>query len=111
MPEYSSCRATSSQPYEHQGTDYYWKIGIVLPNVDFVYEKLLGAVEVSQPHQFEDIGYMCHFQDPEGFKIELLQQTFGKRGENEGDRAAPFQGANIGQITLRCGSLVFRYLP
>jgi predicted enzyme related to lactoylglutathione lyase len=32
------------------------------------------GVSVSQPRQFEDIGYMVHILDPAGCTIELLQQ-------------------------------------
>lgn len=101
------CRAESRQSvYEHKGTDYYWKIGITLPNVDTAYKKLCTALRISQPCQFQDIGYMCHLQDPEGFNIELLQHTFeGNRGaQSECDEVTPFSGARVGQITLRCFS-------
>ena len=65
--------------YTHRRSDRYWKIGITLPNVDMACAQLRKAgVEVSQPRQFGEIGYMCHLEDPEGFSIELLQHRFGR---------------------------------
>ncbi|MCG7520640.1 VOC family protein [Ruegeria sp. Ofav3-42] len=94
--------------YTHDRGQRYWKIGITLPDVDlaaaFLREK---GVEVSEPKQFLDIGYMCHLSDPEGFVIELLQHDFeGNRPENGADPAAPFAQARVGQITLRTGDIV-----
>lgn len=90
--------------YRHAPTDRYWKIGITLPNVDIAHAQLTAAgVVVSQPHQFRDIGYMCHLNDPEGFQIELLQHDFqANRPASAGDRNLSLGGgARIGQITLR----------
>ncbi|MBO9450586.1 VOC family protein [Tropicibacter sp. R16_0] len=85
----------------------YWKIGITLPNVDLAVDALRAAgVEVSDPRQFLDIGYMAHLSDPEGFVIELLQHDFeGNRPDDAGDAKAPFAQACIGQITLRTGNI------
>ena len=60
-------------------------------------------MQVSEPRQFLDIGYMCHLRDPEGFQIELLQHDFAKnRPAGAGDAGKPLGGgAVIGQITLR----------
>lgn len=98
------CRADSpSITYEQKKSDYYWKIGITVPNVDLAYEKLRSEdVLVSVPHQFEDIGYMCHLTTPEGFTVELLEHTFeGNRSENAGDKKSPFSEARVGMVTLR----------
>ncbi|MEX0318149.1 MAG: VOC family protein [Ruegeria sp.] len=94
--------------YTHDRGQRYWKIGITLPNVDLATDYLRKqGVEVSDPHQFLDIGYMCHLADPEGFVIELLQHDFeGNRPKGAGDAARPFAGARIGQITLRTGDIV-----
>ncbi len=94
--------------YAHRRIDRYWKIGITLPNVDIAYEQLRdGGVAVTKPRQFGDIGYMCHLDDPEGFKIELLQHDFeGNRSGQAGDRTSLLGGgARIGQITLRTARL------
>ena len=95
---------------EHVATrdERYWKIGITLPNVDLAVAQLRTAgIEVSDPRQFLDIGYMAHLSDPKGFSIELLQWDFeGNRPEGAGDPAQPLGGdARIGQITLRTGDM------
>lgn len=90
--------------YEHSSQDDYWKIGITVPNVDIAHTQLTAAgIEVSTPHQFRDIGYMCHLSDPAGLQIELLQHDFeGNRPAAAGDSSRPLGGgARIGQITLR----------
>ena len=91
--------------YTHQPGDRYWKIGITLPNVDVAHGQLHDAgVQVSEPHQFGDIGYMCHLSDPDGFSIELLQHHFEtNRPSGLGDTDQRLGGgAQIGQVTLRC---------
>jgi catechol 2,3-dioxygenase-like lactoylglutathione lyase family enzyme len=88
----------------HSRADRYWKIGITLPNVDMAVAQLRErGVEVSDPRQFQDIGYMCHLADPAGYQIELLQHDFaGNRPSGAGDEAALLGGgALVGQITLR----------
>ena len=100
--------ATPGNRYTHRRSDRYWKIGVTLPNVDMACAQLRKAdVEVSQPRQFGEIGYMCHLEDPEGFSIELLQHRFGAQGsEGAGDPKKPLGGgARIGQVTLRVADL------
>ena len=68
------------------------------------YEQLCrGGIKVSEPGQFQDIGFMCHLTDPAGFSIELLQHTFQDEALTQrGDAALPLGGgASLGQITLR----------
>ena len=96
--------SSSATPYIHDPLDEYWKIGITLPNLDMAFEQLTRAgISVTPPRQFLDIGYMCHFTDPEGFQIELLQHTFeGQQRTFPGDPDMPLGGGGqIGQITLR----------
>ena len=98
----------TSDPYVHDASDEYWKIGITLPDVDMAFEQLSrSGVAVTQPRQFLDIGYMCHLTDPEGFQIELLQHTFeGQPRTVPGNPDLPLGGgARIGQITLRTAEL------
>ena len=86
----------------------YWKIGITLPNLDIAQAQLRAAgLEVSDPHQFGDIGYMCHLRDPEGWPIELLQHDFqDRRADGLGNPDLPLGGgAGIGQITLRSADM------
>lgn len=93
--------------YSHDGGQRYWKIGITVPDVDLAAAHLRRhGVEVSDPKQFLDIGYMCHLKDPQGFVIELLQHDFqGNRPDHAADPADPFARACIGQITLRTGDI------
>lgn len=96
--------AASDQPYQHDPHDRYWKIGITLPNIEFAASQLRAAgISISTPAQFQDIGMMCHLDDPEGFKIELLQHTFaGEPPTASCDQNSLLGGgARIGQITLR----------
>lgn len=99
-------QAQSNTKYTHCRSDRYWKIGITLPNVDIAHAQLCEAgLAVSAPRQFENIGYMCHLEDPEGFSIELLQHRFGVE-DTEGDPEKPLGGgARIGQVTLRAKNL------
>lgn len=99
---------TGGGAYRHNRTDRYWKIGITLPNVDLAYDQLRNVgLDVSEPKQFLDIGYMCHLSDPDGFQIELLQHDFHEnRPADAGDTELPLGGdARIGQITLRTGNI------
>lgn len=93
--------------YTHDRGQRYWKIGITLPDVDLAVDHLRSqGVEVSDPRQFLDIGYMAHLADPEGFVIELLQHDFeSNRPDGAGDPNTPFAQACIGQITLRTGDI------
>ncbi len=94
----------SPAAYSHHANDHYWKIGITLPNIDLAYAQLKAkGINVTEPRQFRDIGYLCHITDPEGFQVELLQHTFeGQPRTSDGDEKLPLGGgARIGQITLR----------
>ncbi|MEM8863466.1 MAG: VOC family protein, partial [Chloroflexota bacterium] len=84
--------------------DGYWKIGITLEDVDLARESLLQTgVEVSEPRQFRDIGYLCHLADPDGHSIELLQHTFNKNEPPSMLNSAYVLNTRptFGQITLR----------
>lgn len=97
-------QADTGQSMTPRDTDLYWKIGITLPDLMLAYEKLRrDGIEVSEPTQFQDIGFMCHLTDTAGFGIELLQHTFEDEALTQrGDAALPLGGgATLGQITLR----------
>ncbi len=82
--------------YSPKDNDAYWKIGVTLSDVDSERERLRqNGIEVTEPIQFHDIGYLCHLDDPDGYTIELLQHTF--------EDSPPAQGADrtLGQISLR----------
>lgn len=89
-------------PHEATKDARYWKIGLTMPDLDRAVAHLDRLRwPVSRPHQFLDIGYMCHLTDPSGLPIELLQQGFEGRG------AAGLPGHDIGaqarlaHLTLR----------
>jgi len=70
------CRDAVYEPGEN---DLYWKIGITLADVDLARERLnTRGIEVTEPCQFHDIGYLCHLEDPDGYCIELLQHQFAR---------------------------------
>ena len=76
--------------------------------MDITHAQLRRAgVAVSDPAQFNEIGYMCRLCDSAGFSIELLQHSFlGNRDNGDGDPSKPLGGgARIGQITLRVSDL------
>ena len=58
---------------------------------------------MTEAAQFQDVGYLCHLRDPNGFSIELLQHTFEKNfsAVTPDDSLALGQPAVIGQITTR----------
>ena len=98
--------ATGSAAYTPSKQDRYWKIGIMVPKLDLAHSILVSqGLSVSAPHLFEDIGYMCHLEDPEGFQIELLQQTFPDAPTTLGYLLSDTVFSSIGQITLRTQDL------
>ena len=65
------------------------------PNVDIAHAQLSAKPGSGSAPRISssDIGYMCHFRDPEGFGIELLQHHFeGNRPPNAGDPTLPLGG-------------------
>jgi len=93
-----------SKKYRSSQDSCYWKIGICIADVDLARQKIIKqGTPVSPPNQFQEIGYLCHLQDPSGFTIELLQQTFQKNfvKPEEEPGLTLGQSAVIGQITTR----------
>ena len=94
--------------YAPTDNDLYWKIGITLADVDLARERLIASrIEVSEPCQFHDIGYLCHLEDPDGYCIELLQHRFARnfvrRPSNDG---YPLGGeAMIGQVSINVSDI------
>lgn len=93
-------------------SDVYWKIGLSLADVDTARSQLMShGVDVTQPRQFRDIGYLCHLNDPFGYSIELLQRDFQHNFCS--DRIKSFlnptlalhQQTHMGQITLRVSDI------
>lgn len=92
--------------YAHRPSDFYWKIGITVGNLDCAVRHLQQFdVSISKPEQFRDIGYLCHVTDPNGFRIELLQQGF-IGNEQPLPRGHPIASqATLAHLTLRTNSL------
>ncbi len=96
----------SVTPYVSTREDLYWKIGITVQDLDHAVAYLRERNwPVSTPHQFRDIGYLCHLQDPQGFNVELLQQGF--QGAHRPAPAGHPIGAQatLAHITLRVTDL------
>ena len=72
----------AERAYAPNERDLYWKLGITLHDLDHAVSFLRSRhYDVTEPHQFRDIGYMCHLRDPKGFAIEFLQH--GLQGNTE----------------------------
>lgn len=92
--------------YRSRASDFYWKIGITLRNLDMAVAFLRSkGIQVSDPHQFHDIGYMSKIIDPNGFIIELLQQGFEGNEKQLGTGHAIGSQATLAHITLRVTDL------
>lgn len=58
--------------YQESENDGYWKTGVTIEDVDLARQRLIeGGIEVTEPCQFYDIGYLGHLKDPDGYCIEL----------------------------------------
>lgn len=93
----------AEQPYQPTRNDTYWKIALAVPNIEQAHAALTAkGVEVSHPQQFRDIGYLAHFQDPEGFTIELIEHWFqGNRPADQRDTVPFGAGTCLNLLTLR----------
>ncbi|MFT5470609.1 MAG: lactoylglutathione lyase [Verrucomicrobiales bacterium] len=97
-----------SARYDPTVQDAYWKIGISIADVDIAREQLLKQnIEVTQPQQFLDIGYLCHFDDPDGYCIELLQHRFESNHRPRPPVESEPLGNKpiIGQVSLNVASI------
>ncbi len=62
------------QPDTSEG---YWKIAISVTDVDVARNRLIASgVDVDKPRQIPDMAYLCHFNDPDSYCIELIQHDF-----------------------------------
>ena len=89
--------------YRPRDSDAYWKIGVTVADVDVARERLLASgIEVTIANQFHDIGYLCHFDDPDGYCIELLQHAFQQnhspRPLTDSEPLGTYP--NLGQVSL-----------
>lgn len=90
-------------PYAPTPLDRYWKIALAVPDIELACRQLEErGVKIGLPRQFKDIGYLAHFQDPEGFTIELIEHTFkNQRDINPVDTSFLGGGAHLNLLTLR----------
>ena len=95
--------AKSADRYVANRHDLYWKIAIAVPDLLLACHQLRACgIEVSDPHQFQDVGYLAHFCDPEGFQIELIQHQFeGKKPSVQADENLLGGGPTLNLVTLR----------
>lgn len=64
-------------PKENERLTGYWKIAISIKDVDIAREKLIKkGVEVTPAFQVPNVAYLCHFNDPDGYTLELIQHNF-----------------------------------
>ena len=96
----------ATRSYAPLRSDFYWKIGITLRDLDHTvaYLREIGW-PVSEPVQFRDIGYLCHLRDPQGFIVELLQQGFEGHSSPAGEGHPVGGQATLAHITLRINHL------
>jgi len=90
------------------GMSVYWKIGIGLEDVALGRKKIIEkGTQVSEPHQFHEIGFLCHLKDEAGNSLELLQDAFEKNFVAPAERPemALGQPGKIGQITIRSSNI------
>ncbi len=98
---------SAQTPYAAKPNDVYWKIAIAVPNIELAYTQLTSkGITVGTPKQFQDIGYLAHFQDTEGFTIELIEHFFkGDRPKQALDQSLLGGGAHLNLITLRTADI------
>lgn len=74
----------SKSRYEPVQTDLYWKISLALPDIELAHRQLKEkGIETSAPFQLDDVAYLSHFKDPEGFTIELIGHWFKGNQPNQ----------------------------
>lgn len=99
-------RDCADSPYSPEGNDFYWKIGITLPDLDAAIASLRRqGFSLADPYQFRDIGYMSKVQDPNGFVIELLQQGFEGNAKPVGAGHPIGADGILAHITLRVSDI------
>lgn len=94
-------------PYRPSPNDLYWKIALAVPNIDLAHRQLTEKrIEVEPPRQVEDIAYLAHFKDPEGFTVELIDQWFkGGRPAEDLEIQRLGGGPRLNLLTLRAADI------
>ena len=105
--ETNLCFLPAKAPYAPNPNDLYWKIAIAVPNIELACRQLAEkGVAIQSPKQFQDIGYLAHFKDPEGFTIELIEHWFqGNRPPQHWDQQRLGGGPHLNLITLRTAQI------
>ena len=87
----------------------YWKVGFSVYDVDSVVDFFQRkGIKIGCGFQFQQIGYMQHTRDPNGYSIELLQHAFESNFVRIQSKRVGIMGQpvdkppTLGQITLRC---------
>ena len=62
----------------------YWKIALSVADLDIARDALIESnIEVGPAFQVPNVAYLCHFKDPEGYTIELIQHKFEANHESQ----------------------------
>lgn len=96
-----------TERYQPRPNDLYWKVALAVPNIELAHQQLTDkGIPVGIPRQFRDVGYLAHFQDPEGFTIELIAHTFqGEQRQEPTDPKCLGGGAHLNLLTLRTANI------
>jgi predicted enzyme related to lactoylglutathione lyase len=105
--ETNLCFLPAEAPYGSNPNDLYWKIAIAVPNIELACRQLAEkGVAIEPPRQFQDIGYLAHCKDSEGFTIELIEHWFeGNRPSRAWDQHRLGGGPHLNLITLRAAQI------
>ncbi len=58
-------------------TEGYWKIAISVKDVNIARRRLIANnVDVGKAFEVKEVAYLCHFNDPDGYCVELIQHNF-----------------------------------
>ncbi|XQW84826.1 VOC family protein [Thalassotalea piscium] len=73
-------------------TEGYWKYSIAVPNLVLAREHLiLQGINIGSPFAVKNIAYLCHFTDPDGYCIELIQHYLTNNNRKILSRSTSFQ--------------------
>lgn len=60
-------------------TEGYWKFTVAVEHLEFTRSQLLNKnVAIGPCFEVQDLAYLCHLTDPNGYCIELIQKTLKK---------------------------------
>ena len=113
VPPYPACLLElvfdpACREIDNQGRDGvlpgYWKIALSVADLELARQSLLRrGVRVSEAVQVPDVAYLCHFDDPDGYCIELIQHRMrtNHQAEAPDDRYALATPTCFSLITVR----------